>query len=122
MTSGEWTSQAVRAAEAGSGEWRSAVVAQRSATPDHGDFYGLAAELVDTLRALESLTGVLARQVAGYGPGRVLRDDAGEQPAARLADAVAHLTRTGQLLARAERAANAYWSAIGHVAVEQDQP
>ncbi len=121
MTSGERTSQAVRAAAAGSGEWRSAVVSQRSATPDHGDFYGLASELVDTLRALEALTGVLGRQVAGYGHGRVLRDDAGEQPEERLAEAVEHLGRVGQLLAKAERAANAYWSAIGHVAVEEDQ-
>jgi hypothetical protein len=122
VSTGDGVSAAVTSAEAGARAWRSAVHDQRAAAPDHGDFYGLAAELVDTLRSLEALTGVLGRQVAGYGQGRVLRDDAGEQPAARLAEAVAHLTRAGQLLAVAERAANAYWSAIGHVAVDGGQP
>lgn len=111
--------EAVRWAEVGAQAWRSVVHAQRSAAPDHGDFYALAAELVDTLRSLESLAGELGRQVAGYGQGRVLRDDAGEQPAARLAEAVGNLARVRHLLAGAERAANAYWSAVGHIAVAE---
>jgi hypothetical protein len=109
---------AVEAAEAGAGQWRAAVVAQRSATPDHTDFYGIAGELVATLRALEALTRVLGEQVAGYGLGRVLRDDENDDPAVRLADAADELARTRALVALAERTANGFWSEIGHIAVE----
>jgi hypothetical protein len=110
---------AAELAEAGTHAWREAAGAQRSAVADHGEFYALAAELVATLRALESLADVLAGQVARYGQGRVLRDDEGAQPAARLASAVADLARVRELLAGAERAANRFWSGIGHVAVEE---
>jgi hypothetical protein len=109
---------AVEAAEAGAGEWRAAVVAQRSATPDHTDFYGLACELVATLRALEALTEVLGDQVACYGLGRVLRDEENGDPAVRLVDAAYELARTRALVARAGQTANGFWSAIGHIAVE----
>jgi hypothetical protein len=91
---------------------------QLSAEPDHSDFYALAGELVDTLRSVESLVGVLSRQVAGYGEGRVLRDDAGGDPAERLAAAVAELDSVRVLVSGAERATNQFWSEIGHVAVE----
>jgi hypothetical protein len=114
-------SLAVVAAEVGAGEWRAAVVAQRSATPDHTDFYGLACELVATLRALEALTRVLGDQVACYGLGRVLRDDENSDPTVRLVDAAYELARTGALVARAERTANGFWSAIGHIAVEDGE-
>ncbi|MDQ2709935.1 MAG: hypothetical protein M3Z25_20940 [Actinomycetota bacterium] len=107
-------------AEAGARAWREAACAQRSALADHGEFYGLAGELVATLRALESLADVLVRQVATYGQGRALRDDEDAQPAARLASAVADLTRVRELLSGAERAANRFWSEIGHVAVEEE--
>lgn len=113
---------AVDAAEAGTGEWRAAVVAQRSATPDHADFYGIACELVGTLRALEALIRVLSDQVAAYGLGRVLRDDEGGDPAVRLADAADELARTRALLARAEQTANGFWSAIGHIGAEYFGP
>jgi hypothetical protein len=111
---------AVKAAEAGAGEWRAAVVAQRSATADHADFYGLGCELVATLRALEALTRLLGEQVASYGLGRLLRDDECGDPAVRLADAADELARTRALLALAERTANGFWSAIGHIAVDDD--
>lgn len=106
------------AAEAGASEWRAAVAVQRAAKPDHCQFYELAGELLATLRALESMCEVLGRQVAGYGLGRVLRDDAGAIPAVRLADAADELARTRELLATAERTANGFWSAIGHIGVE----
>jgi len=112
---------AVQAAGAGAGEWRAAVVAQRSATPGHTDFYGLACELVATLRALEALTEVLGDQVHCYGLGRVLRDDEGGDPAVRLLDAAYELARTRALVARAGQTSNAFWSAIGHIAVEDGE-
>lgn len=112
-------SEAVRQAGVGAVAWRAVVVAQRGAAPDHGDFYALAGELVDTLRAFEQLVGVLGVQVQTYGLHRVLRDDEGCDPAARLASAAHHVGRTRELLGLAERAANNFWSAIGHVAVEE---
>jgi hypothetical protein len=109
----------VVAAEAGADHWRAAVHAQRPARPAHSDFYAIAAELVATLRALSSLTGVLADQVAGYGAGRVLRDDAGANPTARLAAAAALLGLARRDLDRAERASNEFWSQISHIATEE---
>jgi hypothetical protein len=114
--------RAVEAAEAGAGEWRAAVVAQRSATPDHTDFYVIACELVGTLRALEALIRVLGDQVAGYGLGRALRDDENADPAVRLANAADELARTRALVARAEQTANGFWSAIGHIGTAYDGP
>ncbi len=110
---------AVAAAEEGARLWRHVVAAQRPETPDHTDFYALACEVVATLRALESLAGVLGRQVADYGQGRMLGDDEGRDPGQRLVESVAHLIELGQLLGRAERSANRFWSAVGHIAVEQ---
>lgn len=110
---------ALDVAEAGAHKWRQVVHAQQSATPDHSDFYALTGEVVDTLRSLEALASVLGQQVAGYGQGRALRDDEGAQPAARLASAVADLTRVRELLVGAEGSANRFWSEIGHVAVEE---
>jgi hypothetical protein len=91
---------------------------QLGAKPGHEDFYALAGELVDTLRSLESLAGVLARQVAGYGEGRVLRDDEGRDPAVRLVDAAWQARELLAELIAAEWTANRFWSEIGHVAVE----
>ncbi len=112
----------VAAAEAGALGWREAVHAQCGPTPgaEHGEFYALGGELVATLRAIESLTRVLAVEVAGYGRARVLRDDTGADPALRLEIAAGHLDELGGLLTRAERVANKYWSEIGHVAVEEE--
>lgn len=112
---------AVELAEAGTQAWRDTAGAQRTAASDHGEFYALAGELVATLRALEALADVLIRRVATYEQGRVLRDDEGAQPAARLASAVADLTRVRELLAGAERAANRFWSEIGHIGIEEQQ-
>ncbi len=111
--------EAVVSAERGTQAWRRVVRVQIAAAPDHGDFYSLGGELVATLRALEALAGVLDRQVAGYGQGRVLRDDEGRDPSRRLALAAAHLGDAGEALGRGARSANRFWSAIGHIAVEE---
>ncbi|WP_219419609.1 hypothetical protein [Pseudonocardia nigra] len=115
---GEERSEAVAQAEAGATAWRAVVHAQRSAAPDHADFYALAAAVVETLQLMELLTAVLGAQVAGYGQGRALYDDEGGDPAVRLAEAVWHVSAIGQHLAVAEWSANRFWSAIGHVGVE----
>jgi len=101
--------------EAGARAWREALLAQHAAVPAHGDFYDLAAHMVNTLRALDAVAGVLARQVADYGAGRVVYDDEGANPAHRMRAAVLALAETRHGLARAERAANQFWSAIGHI-------
>lgn len=119
MNAGSGVRPAIAAAEAGSQAWRAVVHAQLAETLDHTDFYGLACEVVDALRSLDALAGVLGRQVAGYGHGRRLRDDDGAAPAERLLVAVARLAEMEQLLAQAERAANQFWSEIGHIAVEE---
>jgi hypothetical protein len=109
-------SRSASAAEA----WEDAVRLQRWASPDHADFYVLAGEVVRTVYALEDLTRVLGRQVAGYGRGRAVFDDSWQvEPAVRLADAVGELSRLGAALGMAERAGNAFWSAIGHIRVAQ---
>ena len=95
--------------------WRAALLAQRDAAADHGHFYDLGWQLVDTLRVLEEFTRVLVGQVEGYGKGRDVLDDEGADPHTRLELAAAQLRETRGLLARAERAANAYWSAISHI-------
>ncbi|MGD9525198.1 hypothetical protein [Pseudonocardia sp.] len=112
---GEYWPTATSYASEGANAWRKAVHAQLSAPAAHSDFYALAAELVDTLRSLDGLLGVLARQVAGYGEGRELYDDADVNPVERLRDGERHLTVARQRLAEAERAANGFWSAIGHI-------
>jgi hypothetical protein len=116
---GDERSAAVANAEAGAQAWRTAVHAQQTATGDHADFYALAGEIVDTLRAMETLTAVVLRsQVAAYGQGRALYDDEGADPAVRLAKAAAQVAATGQHLTDAQRSANRFWSAIGHIGVE----
>jgi hypothetical protein len=111
-------SAAVAAAETGATAWREAVHAQLSAAPDHSEFYAVTAEVVDTLRSISGMAGVLGRQVEGYGEGRELRDDAGADPAERLADASAELALARDAVDSAERAVNRFWSQIGHIAVE----
>ncbi|MBW0111599.1 hypothetical protein I4I84_23085 [Pseudonocardia sp. KRD-182] len=118
---------AVRSADTGAQAWRQTVHAQRASAPDHVDFYAIAAEVVDTLRSLDFLAGLLAGQVAAY-PGTVtaaggeLFDDQGAVPEHRLRSAVLALAETRQALSAAERAANRYWSAISYIGVEHRAP
>ena len=112
-------SVAVTHATSGSDAWQFASVAQRHSAPDHGDFYGLAGEVVDTLHALAALCAVLRVQVAGYGAGRLLRDDErGHDPALRLVEASGAAEQLQNDLDIAERTANRFWSAVGHIALE----
>ena len=106
-------------AERGTAGWEDAARLQRWATADHADFYALAGEVVRTLDALDDLARVLGRQVAGYAQGRAVYDDTREvDPRVRLTDAVAELAQLSNALFVAERAANRFWSAIGHIGVD----
>lgn len=116
---------AVVAAETAAHWWSSAVAAQRSVRPgalEHADFYDLAAEAVATLRSIEDLAELLSRQVGGYGAGRVLRDDAGCDPAARLMRAVGDVSALRIAVASAVAEGERFWSAIGHIGLELDDP
>jgi hypothetical protein len=114
-------SGAAAAGENGARWWATAARVQRatrSEALDHAEFYDLAAELVATLRTLEDLADTLARQSAGYGTGRRLRDDAGGDPAERLGRAVAEASALRIDLAAALRDGERFWSAVGHVGLE----
>ena len=117
----------VRQAEAGARAWQAVMHAQHCATPDHADFYNLAANLSDTLDTVAILTRVLAWQVRGYadglGAGRVVYDDSRAglhpvDPARRLAHAEVELVALSVAVETAGRRANDFWSAIGHIGVE----
>ena len=113
----------VAAAETGAQWWNAAVATQyevRADSLDHADFYDLAAEAVTTLRSLEQLAELFARQVGGYGAGRRLRDDAGCNPAARLTRAVADVLALRIALASAVGEGERFWSAIGHIGLNFD--
>ncbi len=112
-------------ASSGSQAWTAVVGGQRVLRlPDHEGFYALAGEVVATLRQLDQLCRLLARQVAGYGDtatavGGVLRDDEpGHDPGERVAIASSWAAQTAHLIAGAERAAGRFWSEIGHVAID----
>jgi len=109
---------AVQHATNGAGSWRSAAHAQQSATPDHSDWYAITGEITDTLRCLATLASVFAQQINAYGDGRVLRDDAGADPAVRLVDARAFAYELRAHLDAADYVANRFWSEISHIAVE----
>lgn len=109
---------AVAAAETAAHWWRAAVAAQRGIRAEaleHADFYDLAAEAVTTLRSLEDLAELLARQVSGYGAGRALRDDTGCDPTARLVRAVADVSALHIAVTSAVAEGQRFWSAIGHI-------
>src|SRR4051794_13283142 len=103
---------AAQRAEAGTTARENAVRLQLRATPDHADFYALASELVCTLRAVDDLTRVLRRQVAGYAQGqrdqgRVLYDDTRKvDPIERLHVATLQLEEFGSATVTATEWAN----------------
>lgn len=109
---------AVAQAERGTRAWRSVIAAQRVATPDHDDVNALADELVDTLRVLELVSGVLLRRIHGYDRAPSLRDDEGQDPAQRLVAAAGFLADLANALDHADRAASGFSSQIAHIAVE----
>lgn len=114
---------AVRQAEAGAAAWREVVHAQRSATHKHADFYALAGSLAETLAAVRSLAGVLARQVATYGDGlaaglRVYDDSRAVDPRERLVEASVEAEAIAEALGAAEWSTQRFFSAISHIGVE----
>jgi hypothetical protein len=120
LDDGDTRPRAVRSAEAAATAWAETVQHQQQAIPRHADFYALAGELVATLYSLDDLTVVLAAQVGAYGQGRAVYDDTrAVDPAARLAEAVQRLRDVRAALEPAAAEANAFWSAIGHIGVEE---
>ena len=120
MTTSDERPRALRSAETAATAWAETVEHQLEAPARHADFYALAGAMVATLYALDDLSVLLARQVGGYGQGRVLYDDTRTtDPADRLADAVACLRGMRTALAATSATANAFWSAIGHIGVEE---
>lgn len=107
---------AVEHADRAATAWRTAVHAQRRATSEHSDFYRLAAEIVDTLRVLGSLSSLLTRQVDEYDTGRDLYDDSGTISARERLDlAVGVLQDLTSALDTAERRASQFHSDVGHI-------
>jgi hypothetical protein len=88
--------------------------------PAHEDFYIWGGALSDLTARMQDAGRVLGQQVEGYGQRRILRDDEGGDPMARLAEAGGFLQDMVMALDRANVAARAYHSAIGHIAVEVD--
>lgn len=122
-TGDDGTPVALVHAEIGADSWRSALLAQRSAPPDHADFYSLAGYLCDTLAAIQSVAGVLRQQVDGYADGldvgrRVYDDTRSTDPHERLTAATVELNAVVRSLGPVVWSANRFWSAIGHVGVE----
>ncbi len=119
---------AAQRAEAGATAWRDAARLQLSATPDHADFYALAGEMVATLHALDDLVRVLRGQVAGYVQAQRLRDRTvyddtrTVDPAERLEVAVVQLDEVTSATVTATNWVNLFWSAIGHIGVEDVTP
>lgn len=93
---------------------------QGDGDPAHEDFYSWGWALSDFTARVQDAGRVLAAQVQGYGDRRILRDDEGGDPAARLDEARACLVSMMDALGVANAAARSYHSAIGHVAVEVD--
>lgn len=120
MNSPDERPHALRSGEAAATAWAETVEHQQQAQPRRADFYALAGEVVATLYALDDLTVVLVAQVGGYGHHRGVYDDTRTvDPATRLADAVQCLNGVRAGLGSAADAANAFWSAIGHIGVEE---
>ena len=74
--------------------------------------------MVTTLRSLEDLAEVLSGQVGSYGTGRLLRDDTGADPRARLVRAVGEVTALRVSLTGAVAEGERFWSAVGHIGLD----
>ncbi len=119
MTNPDERLRALRSADTAATAWAETVQHQLHAPARHADFYALAGEMVATLYALDDLSVLLIGQVGSYGEGRTLYDDTRTvDPAYRLVEAVGCLSAVRAGLASTATAANAFWSAIGHIGVE----
>lgn len=94
---------------------------QQDGDPAHEDFYVWGWALTELTARTQDAGRVLGQQVAGYGSRRILRDDEdGHDPGVRLAEAGRYLQEMIVALERANQAARAYHSAIGHIGVQVD--
>lgn len=88
--------------------------------PAHEDFYAWGWALTEVLDRTDQALSVLERQVEHYGDRRILRDDEGADPAARLDEITSRLAATRSALAPARDRVREYHSAVSHIAVEVD--
>lgn len=88
--------------------------------PAHEDFYAWGSALDQLTYRLGGAVRTLHHQVQAYGDRRILRDDEGSDPAARLAEADEYLDALSVALEEASKWARSYHSSIGHIAVEVD--
>src|SRR5215212_8706100 len=93
---------------------------QADRDPAHEDFYAWGWALSEVTATTNDVGRVLAGQVRQYGDRRVLRDDEGGDPDARLDEAAEYLDQMAAALWQANEAARLYHSAVGHIAVEVD--
>ena len=80
--------------------------------------------LVETVQAVQDLAGVLAAQVRGYAASlppelRVYDDTRTYPPQQRLDAGRDRAAGLASHLGQAAQRANAFWSAIGHIGVEE---
>jgi hypothetical protein len=97
-----------------------AAVRRQRDNPSTDTLYAWGYVLSELTARVEDIARVLAKQVSTYGHRRILRDDEGGNPAARLQEAQASLANVATYAEIANEAARAYHSAIGHIAVEVD--
>jgi len=92
----------------------------RDSAPNHSDWYSWGWGLTDLLDRVDQVAGVLTRQVEAYAERPDLGDDAGWDPATRLATAGDELDRLREALAPARRAIREFHNAIGHISTAPD--
>lgn len=88
--------------------------------PAHEDFSTWGWALTELLDRADQVMSVLERQVGHYGDRRILRDDHGADPTARLAEITACLSATRTALGPARDRVREYHSAVSHIGVEVD--
>jgi nitrogen fixation-related uncharacterized protein len=84
------------------------------------DLYRAGGNLTVILGALAEIGEHLSSAASHLADTRVLRDDADEDPAGRVAQARQYLDEVAAATRTAVRSASAYHSAVGHIAVEAD--
>jgi hypothetical protein len=84
------------------------------------DLYRAGGNLTVILGALAEIGEHLSSAAGRLADTRVLRDDADEDPAVRIAEARQYLDEVAAATRTAARSASAYHSAVGHIAVDAD--